>query len=108
MLKVSLLRVLFLISALPLAISITACGEHRMIGVGDHRLYIDCDGETGSATVVLIAGGGRTAKDWAKVQPAVSRFARVCSYDRAGLGRSDMAASKLQSVDEIVNDLHTL
>ena len=81
-----------------------------MICLGDRRLSIDCDGQAGStkATVVLIAGGGRTAKDWSKVQPAVSRFARVCSYDRAGLGKSDQAASKLQSVDEIVDDLHEL
>jgi pimeloyl-ACP methyl ester carboxylesterase len=57
---------------------------------------------------VLIAGGGRTANDWAKVQPAVSSFARVCSYDRAGLGKSDKAESKPQSVDEIVENLHTL
>ena len=81
-----------------------------MISLGDRRLSIDCDGQAGStkATVVLIAGGGRTAKDWAKVQPAVSSFARVCGYDRAGLGKSDKAASKLQSVDEIVDDLHNL
>jgi len=66
----------------------------------------------GSATVVLIAGGGRTAKDWVKVQPAVSKFARVCSYDFAGFGESDKAASQarslIQSVDEVVNDLQGL
>jgi pimeloyl-ACP methyl ester carboxylesterase len=108
-LKIGMLRVTFLISAGLLAISIAACGEPKMISLGDRRLSIDCDGEAGvAATVVLIAGGGRTAKDWSKVQPAVSNFARVCSYDRAGSGKSDNAASKLQSVDEIVNDLHTL
>ena len=73
-------------------------------------MSIDCEGQpvSGRATVVLISGGGRTAKDWAKVQPAVSSFARVCSYDRAGLGKSDKVGSKPQSVDEIVEDLHTL
>jgi pimeloyl-ACP methyl ester carboxylesterase len=79
-----------------------------MISLGDRRLSIDCDGHAGSATVVLIAGGGRTAKDWAKVQPAVAKFARVCSYDFAGFGESDKAASKMQSVDEVVDDLHRL
>jgi len=98
----------FLISAGLLAIPIAALGEHRMISLGDRRLSIDCDGETGPATVVLIAGGGRTAGDWAKVQPAVSNFARVCRYDRAGFGESDKAASKPQSVEEVVNDLHAL
>ena len=56
---------------------------------------------------MLIAGQGRTAQDWAKVQPAVSRFARVCSYDRAGSGESDKVGHP-QSLDEIVEDLHSL
>jgi pimeloyl-ACP methyl ester carboxylesterase len=96
------------ISAGLLAASVAASGEHRMISLGDRRLSIDCDGKRGSATVVLIAGGGRTAKDWAKVQPAVSKFARVCNYDFAGFGESDKAASKMQSADEVVDDLHRL
>jgi pimeloyl-ACP methyl ester carboxylesterase len=58
-------------------------------------------------TVVLLAGGGRTAKDWEKVQPAVSGFARVCSYDIAGMGESDKPP-KDQSIDEIVDDLRAL
>ena len=102
-----MLRLTILMST-ALTTSIATFGEHRMISVGDRRLSLDCDGEAGSATVVLIAGGGRTAKDWAKIQPTVSNFARVCSYDRAGFGESDKAASKLQSVDEVVDDLHGL
>ena len=105
-LKISMLRSAFLIGVGLLATSIGVFGEHRMISVGDRRLSMDCDGAAGPATVVLIAGGGRTAKDWAKVQPAVASFTRVCSYDRAGFGESDKAASKLQTVDEVVDDLH--
>ena len=97
-----------LISASLGVASVAAFGEHRMISIGDRRLSIDCVGEVGSATVVLIAGGGRTAKDWTKIQPAVSNFARVCSYDFAGFGESDKADSKMQSADEVVNDLHGL
>src|SRR5207247_11038900 len=59
-----------------------------------------------SPTVVLIPAGGRTAKDWATIQPAVSSFTRVCSYDHANFGESDKAPVKLQSVDEVVDDLH--
>jgi pimeloyl-ACP methyl ester carboxylesterase len=106
--KVSLLHGAFLISAGLLTSSLPAIAEHRMVSIGDRRLSMDCDGEIGAATVVLIAGGGRTAKDWAKVQPAVANFARVCSYDRAGFGESDKATSKLQPVDEVVDDLHRL
>jgi pimeloyl-ACP methyl ester carboxylesterase len=107
-LKISALQGTFLIGAGLLATSITAFGEHRMISLGDRRLSIDCDGEAGSATVVLMAGGGRTAADWAKVQPAVAKFARVCSYDRAGFGQSDKAASKIQPLDEVIDDLQGL
>ena len=104
-----MLRLTFLMGAGLLATSVAALGEHRVFSIGDRRLSIDCDGEaTRSATVVLIAGGGRTATDWAKVQPAVASFARVCSYDRAGFGESDKATVKLQSVDEVVDDLDGL
>jgi len=82
-----------------------ARAEHQLVSIGDRRLSIDCDGgRSHSATVVLIAGLGRTAQDWAKVQPAVSRFARVCSYDRAGLGESDKV-DQPQSIAETVADL---
>jgi pimeloyl-ACP methyl ester carboxylesterase len=99
--KAGLLRGTFLISFGLLTASVPALGEHRMISIGDRRLSMDCDREKGAATVVLFAGGGRLAKDWAKVQPAVANFARVCSYDRAGFGESDKTTSKLQPVGEL-------
>jgi pimeloyl-ACP methyl ester carboxylesterase len=50
-------------------------------------------------------GGDSTV--WDRVQPGVARFTRVCSYDRAGEGRSDPgpAAGTLQ---QTVNELHRL
>ena len=45
----------------------------------------------GQVTVVLEAGLGGTIEDWARVQPEVAKFARVFSYDRAGLGQSEKA-----------------
>ena len=105
----AMLRLSFLICACLVVSSISASGQHRMVSIGDRRLSIDCDGRRDSpATVVLMAGGGRTRTDWAKVQTSVSSFARVCSYDRAGLGDSDKATDELQSVEEIVDDLHAL
>lgn len=78
-----------------------------MISVGDRRISVYCDGERGpSPTVILIPAGGSTAKDWATVQPTVSGFSRVCSYDHAGHGESDKAPVALQSVDQVVKDLH--
>src|SRR5207248_7489299 len=93
--------------ALLLAASRAALAEHRMINIGDRRISIYCDGEPGrSLTVILIPAGGSTAVDWAMVQPAVSRFSRVCSYDHASHGESDKAPVALQSADEVVDDLH--
>jgi pimeloyl-ACP methyl ester carboxylesterase len=81
--------------------------QPRMISIGDRSLAVYCNGEAvRSPTVILIAGGGRTAKDWSHIQPTVSKFARVCSYDYANLGASDKVPGKFQSVDEVVDDLH--
>jgi pimeloyl-ACP methyl ester carboxylesterase len=102
-----MLRITPLVGYGLLAVSVAAFAEQRMISVGDRRLSVYCDGQTaGSGTVVLIPAGGRTAKDWATIQPAVSSFTRVCSYDHANFGASDKAPVKLQSVDEVVDDLH--
>ena len=91
-----------------LATGSAALAEQRLVSVGDRRLSIDCDGDRSRPeTVVLIAGLGRTAQDWAKVQPAVAGFVRVCSYDRAGSGESDKV-DQPQSIDETVEDLQRL
>lgn len=59
-----------------------------LVGVGLHRLHIHCTGQ-GSPSVVFESGLGGTSLDWVRVQPEVSRFARACSYDRAGYGWSE-------------------
>jgi pimeloyl-ACP methyl ester carboxylesterase len=98
----------FLLISLALGMPIIASAQQpRMISIGDRRMAVYCDGEAArSPTVILIPAGGSTAKDWAKIQPTVSTFARVCSYDHANRGASDKAPSQLQSVDEVVDDLH--
>jgi len=102
-----MVRFTLFVIAVWLATSTAAFAEHRMISIGDRRISVYCDGERGlSPTVILIPAGGRTDKDWATVQPAVSGFSRVCSYDHAGHGESDKAPVALLSVDEIVGDLH--
>jgi pimeloyl-ACP methyl ester carboxylesterase len=81
--------------------------QPRMISIGDRSLAVYCSGEAvRSPTVILISGGGGTAKDWSQIQPKVSTFARVCSYDYANFGASDKAPVRLQSVDEVIDDLH--
>jgi pimeloyl-ACP methyl ester carboxylesterase len=64
----------------------------RLVDVGGHRLHIWCTG-SGEPSVILEAGLGGSTVGWGFVQPAVARFTRVCSYDRAGLGYSDPGPS---------------
>jgi pimeloyl-ACP methyl ester carboxylesterase len=61
---------------------------HGLYRAGAARLFLDCRGTRGP-TVVLDSGlGVDSTATWAGVRPAVARFARVCQYDRAGMGAS--------------------
>jgi pimeloyl-ACP methyl ester carboxylesterase len=53
------------------------------------------------------SGLGGTVLDWHLVQPEVAQFARVCTYDRAGMGWSEPGAQPRTS-QQIVKELHTL
>jgi pimeloyl-ACP methyl ester carboxylesterase len=82
----------------------------RLVDVGGYRLHIHCsgpEGASGSPTVIMDAGIGECSLGWSLVQPETAKFARVCSYDRAGLGWSDPAPAARTS-QQIVNELHTL
>ena len=76
------------------------------VDVGGHRLFVHCIGQ-GSPTVILEAGLGGTSATWAQVQPQAARSTRVCSYDRANLGRSD-PGSKPRTSQTAVNEMRTL
>ena len=77
--------------------------------VNGHRLFLNCEGASPGPTVILIAGAGGSTATWDKIQPQISKFAKVCSYDRAGLGRSDpVSSTQPQSATQIVNDLSVL
>jgi pimeloyl-ACP methyl ester carboxylesterase len=78
----------------------------RLVDIGGYRLHLYCLGE-GSPTVILEAGGGNPWLSWYKVQPQVASFARVCAYDRAGLGWSD-PSPRPRTAKVIAGELHTL
>src|SRR6516225_3214148 len=59
----------------------------RSVDLGGRRMQLYCTGQ-GSPTVVLEAGIGGLLDSWRAVQPTVSSFTRLCSYDRAGYGGS--------------------
>lgn len=81
----------------------------RLIDVGGWRLHLNCTGEARASqpTVILEAGLGDFSVEWSLVQPRVARFARVCSYDRAGDGWSEMGPHP-RTLRQIVYELHTL
>jgi len=78
----------------------------QLVDVGGRRLYIECTG-SGSPTVVLQAGLGASSASWGLIAPAVAASTTVCSYDRAGHGRSDEAAEPQDGI-VLATDLHTL
>ncbi len=78
----------------------------RLIDIGGYNLHLYCTGE-GSPTVVLEHGLDGSFLDWRLVQPQIARFARVCSYDRAGYGWSSRSPkARIPSV--MAEELHTL
>ncbi len=81
----------------------------RLVDVGGWRLHLNCAGTArrSGPTVILEAGAGDFSVDWSLVQPGVARFARVCSYDRAGSGWSDLGPHP-RTMHQIVFELHTL
>ncbi len=93
-----------LLLVLGAAFSVSA---QEVISVNGRKLFLDCQGDAPGPTVILLAGGGGTTSTWDKVQFAVAAFARVCSYDRAGLGRSSTVRTP-QSAAQIVDDLSAL
>ena len=78
----------------------------RAVDIGGRRLAYRDVGE-GGPVVVLEAGLDYGSDTWSRVQPAVVAFARVMSYDRAGLGASDPAPTP-RSVGAMGDDLHAL
>jgi pimeloyl-ACP methyl ester carboxylesterase len=78
----------------------------RLIDVGGYRLHLHCTG-SGSPTVVLQPGGGEMSSNMGWIAPAVARETRVCVYDRAGRGWSELADTT-QDATQIAADLHTL
>src|SRR5438132_2473367 len=78
------------------AVASTQDAEHypppgRLVDVGGYQLHVLCMGE-GSPTVLLDAWSGGWTTEWAPVQMAVARTTRVCAWDRAGSGWSDLSA----------------
>ena len=71
----------------------------RTFAISGMSLHIRCGGaqRTGAPVVVLEAGGGNSADTWKDVQAPIAEFARVCAYDRPGLGTSTLPVAPLSA-----------
>lgn len=78
----------------------------REVYINNYRLHIDCRG-SGAPTVVFDAGLGGSALEWVLVRAALGDTTRVCLYDRAGYGASDVGANP-RSSSRIANELFLL
>ncbi len=78
----------------------------RLVDVGSHRLHLLELGR-GSPTILLEAGLMSTVLSWTDLQRCLAGSFRVVSYDRAGLGWSDLGPMP-RTADRIVGELHSL
>jgi pimeloyl-ACP methyl ester carboxylesterase len=78
----------------------------EMVDVGTHSLHINCFGE-GGPTVILEAANLGMSAHWVRVQQQLAQTARVCAYDRAGMGWSE-AGPEPRDAKQISSELHTL
>jgi pimeloyl-ACP methyl ester carboxylesterase len=78
----------------------------QMVDVGGYRLHLNCQGQ-GDPTIILESGWSDFSVLWTLVQPEVAKFTRVCSYDRAGTGWSEISP-KPRTAEIMVDELHTL
>lgn len=74
--------------------------------VNGRPMHIYCAG-SGSPIVVLEGGLGRDWWYWQRVQPEVAKSTRACSYDRAGLGWSELQHGA-RDAQNIAAQLHSL
>ena len=69
-----------------------------MVDAGGYKLYAFCEG-AGAPTVILESGLGDSSRVWMKVVPGIAKFARVCSYDRANIARSQPQPRAIRDFD---------
>jgi pimeloyl-ACP methyl ester carboxylesterase len=100
-----------------LAFAVSGCGSDgppdlgsgRKVDMGGWGLYIQCKG-TGSPTVVLDAGLDDGHVIWRRIEPLLARKTRTCSYDRSGVGDSDIRPKEPAVIpaEQVVDELDEL
>lgn len=78
----------------------------NLIDVGGYKLHLYCIGE-GAPTVILDAAFPAQVSNWIWVQSQIAKTTRVCAYDRAGHGWSDLG-SEPRDAKQQARELKTL
>jgi len=78
----------------------------RLVDLETHRLHA-LESGSGSPAIVLEAGLMSTVLSWNHLQRELAKSYRVVSYDRAGLGWSDLGPMP-RTADRIVDELHAM
>jgi pimeloyl-ACP methyl ester carboxylesterase len=78
----------------------------RLVDVGGYRLHLNCIG-SGSPTVILESALPAGSSVWAWIQPELAEVTRVCAYDRAGEGWSDLGPEP-RDATRVANELYAL
>ena len=78
----------------------------RMVDIGGYHLHLHCLGK-GHPTVIMDSGLNEFSVQWYKIQKPLSENTRACTYDRAGLGWSEVSSNNRTS-SSIVDELHIL
>jgi pimeloyl-ACP methyl ester carboxylesterase len=80
--------------SLALVTALAACSQEKrvpvdqLVDLGTHSLHVRCVGR-GSPVIVIDTGHGDVAAKWYAIQDQLAADSRVCTYDRAGYGRSE-------------------
>ena len=82
----------------------------RDIDIGGRTLHLATYGH-GSPAVIVESGMGEAAvgnADWKAVITAVAKTTTICVYDRAGIGKSSSFTNDFRTIDDVVEDLHSM
>jgi pimeloyl-ACP methyl ester carboxylesterase len=77
------------------------------VDIGGRSLYLHCEG-SGSPTILLESDLQQASSSWDLLLPEIAGISRVCSYDRAGMGLSDLPPTGPRTISSVAADLHAL
>lgn len=101
-----LLTVILITPIASLSETIESHPPGKLIKVNGRNMHIHCIGQK-NPTIILDSGAGGFSLEWSEIQNNMARYSRVCTYDRAGYGWSDMGDLP-RTTKNIAHELHLL